>query len=81
MNINELERVLLDQIEKLNDDSLANTPEEARAVIEKSKAMSALASNVMQINHFKLEAVKEFGRNGDAYATYLGLEDKSNGKA
>ena len=40
MRIDELEKTLLDQIEKLNDDSLAEDVDQAKMMIEKSKVMS-----------------------------------------
>ena len=54
MKIDELENTLLDQIEKLNDDSLSADPEAARLMIEKSKAMSELAGRVNDLNTLKL---------------------------
>lgn len=44
MNIKELERTLIDQIEKLNDDSLAENEAECRAMVERSNAMSGLTN-------------------------------------
>lgn len=80
MKIDELENVLLDQIEKLNDDSIGGDADKVREMIERSNAIAGLANNVMQICNFKLQAVKEFGHNGDMYAGYLGLEEKAGKK-
>ena len=43
MKLNELENTLLEQMEKLNDDSWADDSEKAQMMIEKSKVMSDLA--------------------------------------
>ena len=48
MRIDELEKTLLDQIEKLNDDSLAEDVDKAKMMIEKSKVMSDLAGRVTE---------------------------------
>lgn len=73
--INELEKALLDQIEKLNDDSIAEEPEAAEIMINKSKAMSDLAAQVIAINRLKLDVVKELNGNGGIYEKYLGIEE------
>lgn len=77
MKIQELENCLLDQIEKLNDDSLASDPEAAKAVIEKSKAMSDLTNSYIGVQRMKLDVVKHLNNNGGLYEDYLGIEDKS----
>lgn len=41
-NFKELEEALLDQIEKLNDDSIGEDPDATKAMVERSKAMSEL---------------------------------------
>lgn len=74
MRLNELEKSLLDQIEKLNDDSLAGDPETAKIVIEKSKAMSELAGRVNEMNRLKLDVYKEANANGGMYEKFLGIE-------
>lgn len=53
MKLDELENTLLDQIEKLNDDSLADDPEKAQMMIEKSKVMSDLAGRLNEMNGLK----------------------------
>lgn len=72
--IQELEDTLLDQIEKLNDDSLMDNEEDARILIGKSKAISDLANSYVEINRIKLEVVKELNNNGGLYEHYLGVE-------
>ena len=47
--IEELEKTILDQIEKLSDDSIAPDSKDARVVIEKSRCMSELASNIIEM--------------------------------
>lgn len=75
MKLNELEKSLLDQIEKLNDDSLAGDPESAKIVIEKSKVMSDLAGRVNEMNRLKLDVYKEANANGGMYEKFLGIEE------
>ena len=76
MKLDELENTLLDQIEKLNDDSLADDPEKAQMMIEKSKAMSDLAGRVNEMNRLKLDIYKEANANGGIYEKLLGIEQK-----
>lgn len=74
MKLDELENTLLDQIEKLNDDSLADDPDKARLMIEKSKVMSDLAGRVTEMNRLKLDVYKEANQNGGIYEKFLGIE-------
>ena len=76
--INELENVLLDQIEKLNDDSIADNKEEVEKIIGRSKAISDLASNYINIQQLKISAVLAVEKTGGmpAYEKYLGITDK-----
>ena len=76
MNIKELEETLLDQIEKLNDDSIAESEESCRALIERSNAISSLSHNVIEIHRLRLDVVKTLENNGGLYEEYLGIEDK-----
>lgn len=76
MKLDELENTLLDQIEKLNDDSLADAPEKVRLMIEKSKVMSDLAGRVTEMNRLKLDVYKEANQNGGIYEKFLGIEIK-----
>lgn len=75
MKLNELEQVLLDQIEKLNDDSILESEDATRVLVERSKAISALSANVMNLNRLKLDIVKASEDSGDVYRQYLGIED------
>lgn len=77
MKIQELENCLLDQIEKLNDDSLASDADAAKAVIEKSRAMSDLTNSYIGVQRMKLDVVKHLSANGGLYEDYLGIEDKT----
>lgn len=72
--IKELENVLLDQIEKLNDDSIFDDEEKAKIMIEKSKAISELSKNFTDIQRMKLEVVRHAENNGTLYTKYLGIE-------
>lgn len=45
----ELENALLDQIEKLNDDSIMNDVESCKTIIERSKAMSELTDSFISM--------------------------------
>lgn len=74
--INELERVLLDQIEKLNDDSTAEDEGEAKMMIEKSKAISDMAGKFTEIQRLKFEVVKHADNNGTLYTGFLGIAEK-----
>lgn len=76
--INELENVLLDQIEKLNDDSIADNKEEVEKIIGRSKAISDLASNYINIQQLKISAVLAVEKTGGmpAYEKFLGITDK-----
>ena len=76
MKLDELENTLLDQIEKLNDDSLADDPENAKMMIEKSKVMSDLAGRVTELNRLKFDVYREANANGGIYEKLLGIEQK-----
>ena len=76
MKMDELENALLDQIEKLNDDSLAEDKENAQIMIEKSKAMSDLAGRINDLNRLKLDVYKEANANGGVYEKMLGIDCK-----
>lgn len=76
MKMDELEATLLDQIEKLNDDSLAEDKENAQIMIEKSKAMSDLAGRINDLNRLKLDVYKEANANGGVYEKMLGIDCK-----
>lgn len=76
--LQELENVLLDQIEKLNQDDIASDKEAAQVLIERSQAMSNLANSYISINRLKLDVVKELNNSGGFYKDYLGIEDKSH---
>lgn len=72
--VTELENVLLDQIEKLNDDSIMEEPEKAKILIDRSRAISDLSKNLVDLQQLKLNVVKTVERNGGAYNKYLGIE-------
>ena len=76
MDIRELERTLIDQIEKLNDDSIEEDEQACRAMIERSNAMSGLANAYIGVQRLKLDVVKQLDNNGGLYEEYLGIEDK-----
>lgn len=78
--LQELENVLLDQIEKLNQDDIASDKEAAQVLIERSQAMSTLANSYISINRLKLDVVKELNNSGGLYENYLGIEDTSHVK-
>jgi hypothetical protein len=54
--IKELEISILDQIQKLNDDSIMADAEDAKQLIERSKAMSDLTNSYIEIQKTKLDA-------------------------
>ena len=76
MKMDELEAVLLDQIEKLNDDSLAEDVEKAQMMIDKSKAISDLAGRVNDLNRLKLDVYKDANASGGVYEKLLGIDCK-----
>ena len=81
MKVQELENVLLDQIEKLNDDSLMDDPEKAKILIERSQSMANLTNAYIGVNRMKLDVVKELNKGGNLYEKYLGIEaDSAQGK-
>ena len=71
--LEEIEKTLIDQLEKLNDDSLFNDAEEAKKVVERSKAMSELSKNLVEINRLKLDAVRIAANFDGVYDDYLGI--------
>ena len=80
MKVQELESVLLDQIEKLNDDSVLEDAE--KMLIERSNAMVGLTNSFIGVNRMKLDVVKELNKGGNLYESYLGIESvKPTGKA
>lgn len=76
---NELETVLLDQIEKLSDDSICEDPNEANALVNRSNAMVGLTNSFINIYRTKIDAVKILSQQGaiPAYEKFLGIEAKS----
>lgn len=77
----ELESVILDQIEKLNDDSIADDVEKANMLVERSKAIKELADSFVGINRMKLDIVKELNHGGTLYEGYLGITaDRPSGE-
>ena len=80
--IQELEEVLLDQIEKLNDDSVCADDTAAQILIDRSRSIAELTNSYVSINRMKLDVVKELNKGGTLYEKYLGIEtDSSYGKA
>ena len=81
MKAQELENVLLDQIEKLNDDSVMDDPEKAKILIERSQSMANHTNAYIGVNRMKLDVVKELNKGGTLYEKYLGIEsDSAQGK-
>lgn len=74
--LKELEEVILDQIEKLNDDSIMEDADKARILIDRSKSISELTDSFVSVNRMKLDVVKELGKslNADMYTKYLGVD-------
>ena len=72
--VKELENVLLNQIEKLNDDSIFDTEEKAKLMFEKSRVISDLSQNFTDIQRLKLEVVRYAETNRTLYTNYLGIE-------
>lgn len=63
--LTQLEETLLNQIQMLNDEPLTEqSAEEVKNTIEKSKAISDLTKNFMEIQRFKLDVVEMAEKNG-----------------
>ena len=77
MSVHELEETLLDQIEKLNDDTVLEEPERAKILIERSKSMTELTNAYIGVQRMKLDVVKELNKGGNLYEGYLGIEAES----
>lgn len=85
----ELENVLLDQIEKLNDDSIFEDKEAVKNLIERSKTISDLTNSYIDIQRTKLDAQKlkidtvkimhetaiGIGKADEGVKKYLGIEE------
>ena len=81
MRVQELENVLLDQIEKLSDDTILEDEEKTKILIERSKTMAELTNAYIGVNRMKLDVVKELNKGGNLYENYLGIESsKTTGK-
>lgn len=72
--IRELEDVLLDQVEKLNDDTLFEDEAELQKVLGRSKQISDIAGNLIELNRLKLDIVKASEANPGVHS--LLIEDK-----
>lgn len=81
MKVQELENVLLDQIEKLNQDDVNEDTEKAQQMIDRSKSIAELTNAFIGVQKIKLDVVKELNRGGGLYEGYLGIESgKTAGK-
>ncbi len=78
----ELENVLLDQIEKLNDDTIFENPEATKTLIERSKAISALTDSFVEVLRVNLDVVRELNKSGaiPEYEKFLGIETRKETK-
>lgn len=74
--VEELEKTILDQIEKLNDDSLFEEESKAKIVVERSKAISGLTQNFVEMQRMKLDVVRTMADTRGIYGEYLGVESK-----
>lgn len=74
--INEVENMLIDQIAKLNDDSIMGDAEQAKLLIDRSIQISNLSNSFVNLNQLKLDIVKELNKSGGLYESYLGIEEK-----
>jgi len=87
-SIEELESVLLDQIEKLNQDDLMSNTDETKCLIDRSKAISDLTNSYIDIQRTKLDAqrvkieavrVATHEGYGLKYDKFLGIENDTQG--
>mgnify|MGYP007101837787 CR=1 FL=1 len=84
--IQELENLLLDQIEKLNQDDVLNKPDELQGLLDRSKAITELTDSLLDVQRLKIdtqrvkiEAVKVAkDQQGLGYDKYLGISADSN---
>ena len=74
--IKEVENMLIDQIAKLNDDSIMGDAEQAKLLIDRSIQISNLSNSFVNLNQLKLDIVKELNKSGGLYESYLGIEEK-----
>ena len=81
--LEQLENNIVDQVQKLNDDSIMSDPEQVKNLIDRSKSMSELTNSFIEIQKTKLEAervkieaVKVASNQGFGlkYEKYLGIE-------
>lgn len=70
----ELEKVLLNQIETLNEEGIFDKKEEAKMLIDKSKAISDLVTSFTDIQRLKLDFVKTACKTNGIYDNFLRLE-------
>ena len=76
MKVTELEVTLLDQIEKLNDDSILADPASAKVLIDRSMAMKGLTDSYIEMTRVKLDMVRELRKGTDPrVCSFLGIED------
>jgi hypothetical protein len=75
--LEELEKVLLNQIEMLDDETSFKDVEEAKLAVEKTRAISDLTANYIGIQQLKLNIVKELNHSGSIYEDYLGVKGEA----
>lgn len=75
----ELERTLLDQIEKLNDEPIDGDAdrEKAEIMVAKSRAISDLTDRYVALNRLKLDIAVKAEENGVVYRQMLETGDGS----
>ena len=79
----ELEDIILEQIEKLNQDDIMSTPEELKNLLDRSKAISELTDSLINIQRTKIDAQRvrieavrvAKDQQGLGYEKYLGIQN------
>lgn len=72
-DLNALNNILFEQIERINDDSLSE--DELKTTIDKAEAINKLASTVVSNASLQLKAYQEFGKAGGNMQKVLGIEE------
>ena len=81
--IQELENLLLDQIEKLNQDDVLNKPDELQGLLDRSRAITELTGSLLDIQRTKIDAQRvrievvrvAKDQQGLGYEKYLGIQN------
>lgn len=79
-NLQALNNYLFEELERLNDDDEINTDEKLEREIKRSKAITDVASQIVQNAKVVLDAKKHSDSFGDKLTDFYKLEYKDNKK-